>query len=226
MSIVSTLMGALSLNISSELLAVTNNASEVEIKNVKSILEKRLDLEKQKRESLVDIKKHVIFAELNKDKVITAEAVIDILLVFVRCLKKVATSLSTIVLFCELLSQYYKKLSQSTMPKLINDIEKSPREERIEIFTNSDLIDVFVRYVSQWSAMYYVSDKHSYESELVRDKCLNDLQNLFDNPYNVQLIQERAMIIMSNIEKQIQNSDARIIEIEEQIKQLIHVKKL
>lgn len=61
------------------------SASEAHAKNVKSLLEKKLELEKQKRESLADIEKFAILVQLNKDKVITTDTAIEMLLTAIRC---------------------------------------------------------------------------------------------------------------------------------------------
>lgn len=196
------------------------SASEAHAKNVKSLLEKKLELEKQKRESLADIEKFAILVQLNKDKVITTDTAIEMLLTAIRCLKKVSASLLTAALFWESLSQYCEKLSQSTISKLISCVGELSKEERIEFFTDSDFVGVIVRYATQWAAMYYVSDEYLYQANIAYKKANSNFEKMPDAKEAVQIAQEKSKIVLSNIQKQMRDSDAAVIEIEKQKKQV------
>ncbi|WP_044600423.1 hypothetical protein [Candidatus Stoquefichus massiliensis] len=194
------------------------SASEAHANKVNSLLDKKLQLEKQKRESLADIEKFAILVQLNKDKVITTDTAIEMLLTAIRCLKKVSASLLTAALFWESLSQYCEKLSQSTISKLIESVSQLSKEERIEFFTDSDFIAVIVRYATQWAAMYYVSDDYLTQANIAYNKAHDNFEKMPDAKEAVRIAQEKSKIVLSNIQKQMRDSDATVIEIEKQKK--------
>lgn len=196
------------------------SASEAHANKVNALLEKKLELEKQKRESLADIEKFAILVQLNKDKVITTDTAIEMLLTAIRCLKKVSASLLTASLFWESLSQYCEKLSQSTISKLINSVSQLSKEERIEFFTDSDFIAVIIRYAAQWAAMYYVSDEYLIQANIAYNKAHDNFEKMPDEKKAVQIAQEKSKTVLSNIQKQMRDSDATVIEIEKQKKQV------
>lgn len=194
------------------------SASEAHAKKVNDLLNKKFELEKQKRESLADIEKFAILVQLNKDKVITTDTAIEMLLTAIRCLKKVSATLLTASLFWESLSQYCEKLSQSTISKLIDSVSQLSKEERIEFFTDSDFIAVIVRYATQWAAMYYVSDEYLTQANIAYNKAHDNFEKMPDAKEAVQIAQEKSKIVLSNIQKQMRDSDATLLEIEKQKK--------
>lgn len=196
------------------------SASEAHAENVKSLLNKKLELEKQKRESLGEIEKFAILVQLNKDKVITTDTAIEMLLTAIRCLKKVSTSLLTAALFWESLSQYCGKLSQSKIPKLMKQVENKSEEGRIEFFTNSNFAGIFVRYATQWAAMYYVCEEYLYQANITYNKAKSNFEEMPDAKKAIQIAQEKSKIVLSNIQKQMRDSDVAVLELEKQKKQV------
>lgn len=193
-----------------------HSAYEEHSKKVMTLLDTKLQLEKQKRESLAEIEKFAILIQQNNQKKITTDTAIQMLLIAIRCLKKVSSSLLTASLFWNSLEQYCQTLSQSMVNELLNSVNSLDKEERIEFFTDSDFVLSIVQYASQWAAMYYVCDEYYYTAKKIYEQTDKNFTTMPSEDEAMKIAQERSTFILSGVQRQKHMSDTMILHIQKQ----------
>lgn len=197
------------------------SAVEAHSQKVTSLLNKKLEMEKQKRESLAEMEKFVLLIKQNNHKKITTDTAIEMLLVAIKCLKKVAASLITASLFWESLKQYCERLAESTINQLLVKINDYPEEKQMRFITNQNFVSAIIQYASQWAAMYYVCDEYYQAANQTYQHTETNFQSMPSKEEAMQIAQTRSSTILAGITAQKRDLDLSVIEIENKKKELV-----
>lgn len=198
----------------------SHSAVESHSQKVNSLLEKKLQMEKEKRESLAEIEKFALLIKDSKDKVITTDKAIQMLLVAIRCLKKVSASLLVAAMFWDSLKKYCESLASATIKELIASVSSLSKEERIDFFTDPDFVFELLNYASKWAAMYYLSDEYYIAANDTFTHSQKNFESMPDSEHAMQIAQERSTLILSNIASQTRNANLEILNIQKKQEEL------
>lgn len=198
----------------------SHSAVENHSQKVNSLLEKKLQMEEEKRESLAEIEKFALLIKDSKDKVITTDKAIQMLLVAIRCLKKVSASLLVAAMFWDSLKKYCESLASATIKELIASVASLSKDERIDFFTDPDFVFELLNYASKWAAMYYLSDEYYVAANDTFAYSQKNFESMPDSEHAMQIAQERSTLILSNIASQTRNANLEILNIQKKQEEL------
>ena len=137
------------------------------------------------------------------------------LVIAIRCLKKVAAALITASMFWESLKQYCEKLADSTVNQLIAKIGDYPEEKQIRFIKNQNFVSAIITYAAQWAAMYYVCDEYYQAANQTYKHTETNFKSMPSAQEAMQIAQDRSTAILSGISSQMRDSELAMLEIKQ-----------
>ena len=190
-----------------------------QVNKLTSLLQKNLQIEKDKEDFLTKVEEYVNFVKTNGSNRVTTHMAVQMLVVSIMCLKKVANSLIVDSLYWESLKQYCENLSETTLRDSLISMERYlSKEEIIEIFKSEDFTMAILTYVAKWTAMYYVSDEYCNELQKINININESFQSMPSQEKMVIIAKKSAIDISSNIASQKRDIQLAIDNIKKQLK--------
>lgn len=143
-------------------------------------LNKKLELEKEKRKSLVALAE---YAEQVKNlKVVQGMATVSVnsLHAAVEALGKIIGTLTNAALFWDQMSKYCERMTEQGFQQEIADITGEgglTKEERLEYYYDVDFMKLFLEYMCQWSAINGLSGEYLVAASNAQKKAVEYLNS-------------------------------------------------
>lgn len=170
-------------------------------------LEKKLELEKQRRETLASIQEFTVLIESSVERKNVAETAVQTLQVAIRCIKQVVVALVTAAKFWRSMEEYCKTLSDASLGQQIAELSEGlTAEERQEYYRDRDFMMAFLTYVCRWAALYYVCDDYRKRSLKVRGMVEENIQASYTREEEWNLAGKLAKEMGDNIQAQVDAS--------------------
>lgn len=193
----------------------TSAAAEAEraAQTKEKIYEDKIELEEQRRESLSQIAEFTTMIESCSKQQEMAETALRTLNMAVSCIKQVVTSLMNASLFWKSLSLFCNRLHESDLDEAIeNNMKYCEEDTRVAYYFEADFMLMMLKFLSQWSSLYYVCKDYEY--------AISEIPEKQAKYYSITLSPDKAMeealrmsqSLSSSIEVQIQEQDALIEE--------------
>jgi peptidoglycan hydrolase CwlO-like protein len=156
----------------SEMAAKSASAEERIHKEKMEYLKKKLELEDEKRKSLIAM---TAFAENIKNSRVeegNAEVSVNALHTAVEALGKIIGTLTTASLFWKQMSEFCKRMIDSGIQTKIADMQEGlDPEERIEEYQEVNFMMSFLTYMCQWVALNGLSADYVISAGKAQEKC-------------------------------------------------------
>ena len=186
-----------------------------EEETTKEIFYKKLELEKQRRETLASIQEFIGLLGASVEKKNVAETAVQTLGVAICCIKQVVVALSVAARFLRSMETYCKTLSDLSMANVIKDLsEELTLEERMECYQDHDFKMTFLKYMCRWAALYYVCDDYRKKSDAIRKMVENSIRSSASREEEWQMAGELAKQMGISINQQVEESKKVISELE------------
>lgn len=177
-------------------------------KATQDALDKKLDLEKQRRETLASIQEFTGLIKMGVEQKNVAETAVQTLGVAIRCIKQVVVALATAAKFWRSMEEYCKTLSSQGMGKMIEELSEGlTLDERMEYYQEQSFKDAFLTYICRWAALYYVCDDYRNRSEAVRGMVADNIQSSGDRETEWKMAGELANQMGVSIQQQVEDSE-------------------
>lgn len=173
-------------------------------------LEKKLDMEKQRRETLASIQEFTVLIQSGVRQKNVAETAVQTLQVAIRCIKQVVVALATAAKFWRSMEDYCKSLASSNVIAEIEEINNDDDfslEERLEYYQEDGFKRAFLEYICRWAALYYVCDDYKRRNNKVRDMVAGNIMSAASREEEWELAGNLASEMKSSIDKQVEDSD-------------------
>lgn len=174
-------------------------------------LEKKLEMEKQRRETLASIQEFTVLIQSGVRQKNVAETAVKTLQVAIQCIKQVVVALLTAAKFWNSMKDYCKNLAKSQVIKDIedmnNDENKVSMEERLEMYQDNMFKKAFFQYICRWAALYYVCDDYRRRNNKVRDMVAGNIKSSAGREEEWQLAGRLADEMKKSIDAQVEDSD-------------------
>ncbi len=181
-------------------------------------LEKKLEMEKQRRETLASIQEFTVLIQSSVRQENVAATAVQTLQVAIRCIKQVVVALATAAKFWRSMEDYCKKLATSGILEEITDMEKAciPLEERVEIYQEDWFKAAYLEYICRWAALYYVCDDYRTRNNKVRNMVADNIMSSSSREEEWKMAGILAGEMKESIDKQVKESRKTTKELEEQ----------
>lgn len=181
----------------------------------KEIFNKKLELEKQRRETLASIQEFTGLIGASVEKKNVAETAVQTLGVAIRCIKQVVVALTVAARFWRSMETYCRTLSDQSMANVIKDLsDELTLEERMEYYQDHDFKMTFLNYICRWAALYYVCDDYRKKSEAIRKMVEDNIQSSASREEEWQMAGELAKQMGISINQQVEESKKVTSELE------------
>lgn len=182
----------------------------------RNALEKKLEMEKQRRETLASIQEFTVLIQSSVRQENVAATAVQTLQVAIRCIKQVVVALATAAKFWRSMEDYCKRLATSEVVEEIEDLEKAgvPVEERIENYQEDMFKIAFLEYICRWAALYYVCDDYRRRNNKVRDMVADNIMSSASREEEWEMAGKLAGEMKESIDKQVEESKMATRELE------------
>ncbi len=182
--------------------------------SAKEALKTKLELEKQRRETLGSIQEFTALIQSGVRRQNVAETAVQTLQVAIRCIKQVVVALSTAAKFWRSMEEYCKTLSDSGLGKEIVEISEGlTLEERLDYYQDGDFMTMFLKYICRWAALYYVCDEYQTRNNKVRKLVADNIQSSSTREEEWKRAGELAEEMSASIQMQVEESNTAIAEL-------------
>lgn len=170
-------------------------------------LETKLQLEKQRRETLASIEEFTALIQVNVDQKEVAETAVQTLQVAIRCIKQVVVALTTAAKFWRSMEAYCQTLSDAGLGKEIQELSQGlTQEERLEYYRDRDFMMTFLIYVCRWAALFYVCDDYKQRNDKVRGMVEDNILASHTREEEWKIAGDLAQDMGKSIRDQVENS--------------------
>lgn len=181
-------------------------------------LEKKLEMEKQRRETLASIQEFTVLIQSSVRQENVAETAVQTLQVAIRCIKQVVVALATAAKFWRSMEDYCKNLATSGIVEEIADMEEAgiSVEERVENYQSNLFKAAYLEYISRWAALYYVCDDYRERNNKVRNMVADNIMSSSSREEEWKMAGILAGEMKESIDEQVKESRKTTKELEEQ----------
>lgn len=174
----------------------------------KEALEKKLEMEKQRRETLASIQEFTVLIQSSVRQENVAETAVQTLQVAIRCIKQVVVALATAAKFWRSMEDYCKNLATSGIVEEIIDMEEAgiPVEERVENYQEDMFKAAYLEYICRWAALHYVCEDYRRRNNKVRDMVANNIMSSSSREEEWKMAGILAGEMKESIDKQVEES--------------------
>lgn len=121
------------------------------------IYDDKIEIEKQRRESLSQIAEFTSMIESCSQQQHAAETALQTLNMAAVCIKQVVASFLTASMFWKSVSSFCNTLHDSDLDETIQaNMDYCPQESRVVYYYDSEFMCLMLQFLSQWGALYYV----------------------------------------------------------------------
>lgn len=127
-----------------------------------------IKLEEENTKQLAQIAEYTKKIEttvINKD---STESAIQALILAISCLKRVVVAVKDIALFWHSLEQSCRQLSESSLVDDIKAVQELDKEDRLEVYYDSETMYPLLCYAAKWTAIYSISNAYIKAAEKTR----------------------------------------------------------
>lgn len=174
---------------------------------MKDALEKKLDLEKQRRDNLASIQEFsaMIQSSVRLHKV--AETAVQTLQVAIKCIKQVVVALTTAAKFWRSMEEYCKTLSDEGLGGEIKDLsDDMDMDERLKYYQDPMFTKEFLVYICRWAALYYVCEDYGRRNGKVREMVADNIMSSGSREMEWALAAELAGQMDASIRRQVESA--------------------
>lgn len=171
-------------------------------------LEKKLEMEKQRRETLASIQEFTVLIQSSVRQENVAETAVQTLQVAIRCIKQVVVALATAAKFWRSMEDYCKKLAKSGIIEEITFMENAgiSVEERVENYQEDMFKAAYLEYICRWAALHYVCEDYRRRNNKVRDMVANNIMSSSSREEEWKMAGILAGEMKESIDKQVEES--------------------
>lgn len=171
-------------------------------------LEKKLEMEKQRRETLASIQEFTVLIQSSVRQENVAETAVQTLQVAIRCIKQVVVALATAAKFWRSMEDYCKNLATSGIVEEIIDMEEAgiPVEERVENYQEDMFKAAYLEYICRWAALHYVCEDYRRRNNKVRDMVADNIMSSSSREEEWKMAGILAGEMKESIDKQVEES--------------------
>lgn len=171
-------------------------------------LEKKLEMEKQRRETLASIQEFTVLIQSSVRQENVAETAVQTLQVAIRCIKQVVVALATAAKFWRSMEDYCKNLATSGIVEEIIDMEEAgiPVEERVENYQEDMFKAAYLGYICRWAALHYVCEDYRRRNNKVRDMVADNIMSSSSREEEWKMAGILAGEMKESIDKQVEES--------------------
>lgn len=179
-------------------------------------LEKKLEMEKQHRETLASIQEFTTLIQSSVRQKNVAETAVQTLQVAIRCIKQVVVALSIAARFWRSMEEYCKRLANSTVIGEITELEQGGLsvEERMEYYQDNMFKRAFLEYICRWAALYYVCGDYKRRNNKVRDMVANNIMSSASREEEWKVAGQLASELKVSIDEQVEDSNKTVEQLE------------
>lgn len=178
------------------------------------VLDKKLELEKQRRETLASIQEFTVLIQSGVRLKNVAETAVQTLQVAIRCIKQVVVALMTTAKFWRSMEDYCRSLSDSGLGKEIKELSEGlSLEERLEYYQDVDFMRTLLVYVCRWAALYYVCRDYQQRNEKVRKLVADNMQSAGSREEEWAMAGTLAQEMSESINRQVEASKKITMEL-------------
>lgn len=177
-------------------------------------LKQKLELEKQRRETLASIQEFSALIESGVRRKNVAETAVQTLQVAIRCIKQVVVALTTAAKFWRSMEAYCRTLSDQGLGQQIVELSKELSfEERLDYYQDEDFMMAFLVYICRWAALYHVCDEYQTRNNTVREMVAENILSSGSREEEWELAGTLAEDLGESIRTQVEDSNKVIAEL-------------
>lgn len=170
-------------------------------------LEKKLELEKQRRDTLASIEEFTVMIQSSVEQKNTAETAVQTLQMAIRCIKQVVVALTTAAKFWRSMEEYCRTLSDSGLGQEILELSQGlTEEERLEYYQDKDFMMAFLTYICRWAALYYVCEDYLNRAKTVRSMVADNITSSGSREEEWAMAGDLAKEMEVSIQEQVESS--------------------
>lgn len=184
---------------------------------VRDAMEKKLELEKQRRETLASIQEFAVLIQSSVRQENVAATAVQTLRTAISCIKQVVVALTIAAKFWRSMQSYCENLKKSGVIEEIVRLEQLniPVENRIECYQDEDFKWSFLDYISRWAALYYVCDEYRRRNNKVRGMVADNIMSSASREEEWKMAGILAGEMKASIDEQVEESRKATKELEE-----------
>lgn len=196
----------------------TSAAAEAEkaAQQKEKIYDDKIEIEKQRRESLSQIAEFTSMIESCSQQQHAAETALHTLNMAAVCIKQVVASFLTASMFWKSVSSFCNTLHDSDLDETIQaNIDYCPQESRVVYYYDSEFMCLMLQFLSQWGALYYVcKDYETAISDIPKRQA-----NYYKKPVKLadacQIAMDVSRDLSDKVKTQMEAQDAVIMGLEQ-----------
>ncbi|MEF9940629.1 MAG: hypothetical protein RR768_11015, partial [Clostridium sp.] len=155
----------------------TASVAEERSKRLTAINNEMIRLEEENTKQLGCLAKYTKRMESTVINQNATEAAVNALIIAISCLKRVVVAVKDIALFWSAMESCCRALSQSSLKDTIENLQKLPKEERIEYYYTVKIMYPLMQYMTKWAAVEIISREFITAAEKTRFRLNETLVN-------------------------------------------------